>query len=102
MNGWRSHRGRAGVLWGALLISWAVTVWAASSSPGPAEQAAVQRLAKGLALELKQACPLSDAANQKAFEVCRQALFKDSLFKRSLPSHLLWGRPAHAGGRTRC
>lgn len=94
MNGWRSHRRRAGVLWGTLLISWVVTVWAASSSPGPVEQAAVQRLATDLALELKQACPVSDAANQKSFEVCRQALFKDSLFKRALPAHLLWGRQA--------
>ena len=94
MNWLGSDRWWAITIWGALIISWAATAMAATASPGPAELAAVQGLARDIAVELKQACPLSDAASQKAFDACRQVLFKDSLFKRSLAPHVLWGRQA--------
>jgi hypothetical protein len=53
-----------------LIVSWAATVLVATihAPPGPAEQAAVQRLARQLSVELKQACPLSDAAKWSAYE----------------------------------
>ena len=84
----------AAALAGAALAWWTASAKEAPHSPNDAEQAMVAQLARNLAAELASACPLGDAASQKAFEACRQALFPDSLFKRTLAPHVLWGRQA--------
>ncbi|WP_124538305.1 hypothetical protein [Piscinibacter terrae] len=37
-------------------------------------------------------CPVAPVDDQAAFDKCRQGLFQDSLFKRSLQEFVLWGR----------
>jgi hypothetical protein len=46
----------------------------------------------GLAQDLGRICPEGSAADQAAFDRCRQSLYGDSLLRRSLPTILLWGR----------
>ncbi|MGE4080220.1 MAG: hypothetical protein AB7F22_32220 [Reyranella sp.] len=46
-----------------------------------------------LAAELSTVCPLADPGDRQAFDACRQALFRDSLVRRSVDTILLWGRP---------
>lgn len=46
----------------------------------------------GLATDLARICPEGSAADQAAFDRCRQALYGDSQLRRSLPAILLWGR----------
>ncbi len=45
-----------------------------------------------LAKQLGSLCPPAAPEDQAAFDRCRQALYGDSLLRRSLPAILLWGR----------
>ncbi len=85
-----AERARAGMLLGfAGLLSASVM-----AAPPPATLQAVETLAGQIASELKAACPISDPANQAAFDRCRQALFGKSQLRQNLPPVLLWGRQA--------
>ncbi len=64
----------------------------AGNDPSPS-RTQVEQLAVSLAAELSRLCPPAPPGDQAAFDRCRQGLFKDSLLKRSLASHVLWGRP---------
>ena len=52
----------------------------------------VSLMAATIAQELSQACPFTDAADQKALEVCKAKLYGDSVLRKSLAEYLLWGR----------
>jgi len=58
----------------------------------PANRAKVEAFAARLASELKTICPAAGAADQAAFDSCRQALFGDSFLRRGLSPVTLWGR----------
>jgi len=59
----------------------------------PATQEKIEQAVGKIANELKQVCPLSDPASQGAFDLCRQALFDDSLIKQMMTRPVvLWGR----------
>lgn len=53
----------------------------------------IEILVRQIAHEQATICPLADPGDQKAFEACRQELFRSSLLRRSLEAILLWGRP---------
>lgn len=57
-----------------------------------ANRAQVEQLAANVAAELSKLCPPAQPGDQAAFDRCRQALFEDSLLKRSLSPYVLWGR----------
>jgi hypothetical protein len=64
------------------------------AAPGDADETAkVKALAASVMAELSTNCPVKPVADRAAFDVCRKALFGDSLFRRSLKSYILWGRP---------
>lgn len=63
-----------------------------SAPPDSATNARVIKAAAQIADELARLCPLAGAADQAAFDKCRAGLFRDSQFKRSLQSYVLWGR----------
>lgn len=52
----------------------------------------VSLMAAAIAQELARACPFTDAADQKALEVCKARLYGNSALRKSLPNYLLWGR----------
>jgi hypothetical protein len=58
----------------------------------PQARAQIERLAADVAGELSRLCPPAPAGDQAAFDRCRQALFQDSIARRSLVPHVLWGR----------
>ncbi len=62
------------------------------AAAGEDPQGRVIKAAARIADELAQLCPVADAADQAAFDRCRAGLFRDSQFKRSLQSYVLWGR----------
>jgi hypothetical protein len=62
----------------------------ASESPVRLIEAA--KTAAAIAGELERACPHAAPGDQRAFESCRQTLYRDSTFKRSLADYVLWGR----------
>jgi hypothetical protein len=57
---------------------------------GKAPSSQIHNLAKTLATELANACPLAEADDQRAFEACRKSLFRSA---KSLPlaQIVLWG-----------
>jgi hypothetical protein len=57
-----------------------------------AKRAQVEQLAAELAAELSRLCPSARPGDEAAFDRCRNALFEDSLLKRSLSPYVLWGR----------
>jgi hypothetical protein len=65
----------------------------AGAHDGSESRARIEAEVGQLALELAADCPLADPGDQKAFDTCRQALFRGSLLRRSLSTILLWGRP---------
>ena len=76
---------------GAALIfgASANVAWADES----ATQEKIEQVIGKIANELKQVCPLSDPASQRAFDLCRQAMFDDSLIKQMMARPVvLWGR----------
>src|SRR5882672_9974625 len=76
-----------------LAAALAAAAGAALADAEPLEsRAQVERLAAGLAGELSRLCPPAQPGDQAAFDRCRQGLYRDSLLKRSLMSHVLWGR----------
>jgi hypothetical protein len=81
----------AAVLLGFGLAAQGQTVLPATPPDG-ATQARVIKAAAQIADELARLCPVAGAADQAAFDKCRAGLFRDSLFKRSLQSYVLWGR----------
>src|SRR5437870_829205 len=52
----------------------------------------VERIASGVALELRRVCPPASPADQAAFDRCRDSPLGDSAPRRSLAPRLLWGR----------
>lgn len=53
---------------------------------------ATQEKISALAMQLARLCPLADAADQQAFDQCRQRLFLDTKLRQSLATYTLWGR----------
>lgn len=83
----------------AMLIACAAGVCSGVRAEGPGPGAAAETpvarattLAAALAAELSQQCPAAGAADQAAFDACRQAMFRGSLLRRSLQDFVLWGR----------
>jgi hypothetical protein len=74
-----------------LAIAGANTVLAQTNADAAA-LARVQRVAAGLASELAAHCPVAAPGSQAAFDVCRKGLYQDSMLRRSLSDHVLWGR----------
>ncbi len=64
----------------------------AATAPPDEALAAVQAAASRIATDMARVCPVADAGDQAAFDACRQGLFRDSQFKRSLQDFVLWGR----------
>lgn len=62
-----------------------------------AQRPAVEKLGKTVADELARLCPAAQPNDQAAFNTCRQGLFEDSEFKRTLAPYVLWGRPSPTG-----
>lgn len=79
----------------------ALSVGAASAAVAQEDPLArrplVDKLAKNIADDLARLCPAAQPADQAAFDSCRQALFKDSEFKRALAPIVLWGRRSATG-----
>ncbi|MES2948480.1 MAG: hypothetical protein V4858_08055 [Pseudomonadota bacterium] len=55
-------------------------------------EAAVTRDVGAMAARLSQMCPLADAGNQAAFDVCRKGLFTNTQVQAVLGPITLWGR----------
>jgi hypothetical protein len=53
---------------------------------------AIQQMAKDIAAELAEHCPLAAANDNAAYNACRKALYADSTLRSNLPPVLLWGR----------
>lgn len=66
------------------------------AAPGPAQIQATQ-VAAQIAEELARLCPVSGPADQQAFDQCRAGLFRESRFKQSLHTFVLWGRQRNLG-----
>ena len=66
--------------------------WAGGAQDTGGSRAHIEGEVGRLAAELAAFCPLADPGDQKAFDACRQALFRGSLLRRSLSTILLWGR----------
>jgi len=60
----------------------------------------IEATVRELTLELSAVCPLADPGDQKAFDNCRQALFRGSLLRRRVSTVLLWGRPHPESGKS--
>ena len=45
----------------------------------------IETTVRQLVIELSAVCPLADPGNQKAFDLCRQALFRGSLLRTRAP-----------------
>lgn len=58
----------------------------------------IEATVRQLALELSTVCPLADPGDQKAFDACRDLLFRGSLLRQSVNTILLWGRPHPTAG----
>ena len=69
----------------------AAACWAAQAQ-GARPPARVETAAAALAAELARLCPAAEPGDQTAFDACRGALYRDSLFKSSLQDFVLWGR----------
>lgn len=54
--------------------------------------AAIHQMAKEIATELAEQCPLAAANDNAAYNACRKALYADSALRSNLPAVLLWGR----------
>ncbi|MEK8033572.1 hypothetical protein AACH06_22350 [Ideonella sp. DXS29W] len=67
-------------------------VLAQAPADADATQTKVIQAAAQIADELSRLCPVAGPADQAAFDKCRAGLFRDSRFKRSLQSFVLWGR----------
>lgn len=65
---------------------------AQTSEGNSAQELLVRDRMSAIVSELARHCPVAQVADQKAFDTCRQALFADSLFRRSLAAFVLWGR----------
>jgi hypothetical protein len=67
---------------------------ARGSAPDEQDRRRMEDLVAAIAAELSQVCPLAPTNDQAAFDACRKALSRDSLFKRTLTSFVAWGRPS--------
>jgi len=81
----------------ACAIAWVAAIPVAAISAEGISGAAdarqrVERAASELARELKAACPVAAPGSQEAFAACKQALYSDSVLRRSLSDYVLWGR----------
>jgi hypothetical protein len=65
---------------------------AARAVPDPQVQAVAEAAAKAIAAELAGACPVVDPGDAKAFEACRQRMFRSAALRQALPDFVLWGR----------
>ena len=88
----RLHWLRIGV--GAAL---ATAVGAASAQESP--RAAVEHLVGTVVRQTAAICPVVSPDDQAALDRCREALYRDSAFRRSLAPIVLWGRPSPDGKR---
>lgn len=62
--------------------------------PNPADLVSAKALATKVIGELNEKCPVKPVNDAVAFTACRIALFnKESVFRSSLKSFVLWGRP---------
>ncbi|MFC3108658.1 hypothetical protein ACFQAT_06260 [Undibacterium arcticum] len=77
-------------MWSAALILGATANAAIAAEAATREK--IEQAVGKIANELKQVCPLSDPASQGAFDLCRQAMFDDSLIKQMMLPVVLWGR----------
>lgn len=64
----------------------------AANAPTDNARADVEAAAARIAAEMASLCPAADPGDQKAFDLCRAGLFRDSQFKRGLQQYVLWGR----------
>src|SRR5262245_1892407 len=78
---------------GVLACCLALLAGAAGAQDDDGSRARVEIEVAELANELAAVCPLADPADQRAFESCRQGLFRGSLLRANLSTILLWGRP---------
>ena len=66
--------------------------------PTAADAVTAKSLAAKVVGELADKCPVKPVNDMAAFAACRTALFKhDSVFRNSLKSFVLWGRPPATG-----
>src|SRR5262249_48951444 len=89
---------RAGL--GALVVCcFAFTVGVGAESSEEARRG-IRADVRGVTPELSAVCPLADPGDQKAFDNCRQALFRGSSLRRRVSTVLLWGRPHPEPGKS--
>lgn len=72
----------------------------ASSQDNPPVPALIQQMARDIATELAEHCPLAPANDAAAYNNCRKALYGESKLRSSLPPVLLWGRQSKKPGAT--
>ena len=84
----------------AVLAAAAVLAPRADAQETPQVPPAIAGLARAIAAELLMHCPLADADDAGAFESCRAALDDDSVLRKALPEHVLWGRENGEPGAT--
>jgi len=65
---------------------------ATQATSTPEAAAKVNQLAAGIAADLAERCPISDPADQNAFNACRNSLHGASKIRASLADFTLWGR----------
>jgi len=74
----------------------AATAYASAATPAASDAVPVpglvQQIARDIATELAQNCPLAPANDVAAYTECRKALYGDSALRANLPPVLLWGR----------
>jgi hypothetical protein len=66
---------------------------ARAAEPVP-DRAPVERVARLLAAELAQLCPLAEAGDEAALADCRAGMYGDSELRRQMNGIVLWGRQA--------
>lgn len=64
---------------------------AQAAEPAP-DRAPVEQVARLLAAELAQSCPLAEAGDEAALADCRTAMYGDSQLRRQMNGIVLWGR----------
>ena len=82
----------AGAVFFSAAIFLTCSVALAVPESAPVIDEALQKQVQTVANQLAQQCPMADPSDQQAFDKCRQALFGDSEFKRTLMPITLWGR----------
>jgi hypothetical protein len=86
----------------AALALAAAPVWASTASlqDNPPVPAVIQQMARDIAGELAENCPLAPANDTAAYNDCRKALYGESKLRSNLPPVLLWGRQSKKPGAT--